>query len=179
MKTIEIEDFIHAVYPMHTYLLTSINENGKTNIITIDWLTVLSRNPPLVGVAVSPKRYTHKLIMSSKEFIINVPDISMADETLACGTLSGKNVDKFKKLGLKKLPSKTLKTHIIKGCIAFVECKVVGFKKYGDHTFFIGSIQASYAKEGFLKEFKPILHVKGSIFTTTSGKTIKAKSSRS
>ena len=179
MKTIEIEDFIHAVYPMHTYLLTSIDKNEKTNIITIDWLTVLSRNPPLVGVAVSPKRYTHKLITSSKEFIVNVPDISMVDETLACGTLSGKNVDKFKKLGLKKLPSKTLKTHIIKGCIAFVECKVIDFKKYGDHTFFVGSIQASYAKEGFLKEFKPILHVKGNIFTTISGKTIKAKSSRS
>ncbi|MCX6088510.1 MAG: flavin reductase, partial [Caldiserica bacterium] len=62
-----------------------------------------------------------------------------------------------------------------KGCIAFVECKVVGFKKYGDHTFFIGSIQASYAKEGFLKEFKPILHVKRNIFTTTSEKIIKLK----
>jgi flavin reductase (DIM6/NTAB) family NADH-FMN oxidoreductase RutF len=179
VEIIDIEDSIRCIYPMRTYLLTALDKNGKTNIITVDWLTVLSRKPSLIGVSISPKRYSHKLIMSSKEFIINVPDISMANETLACGKLSGETFDKFKKLRLKKSPSRTLKTLIIKDCVAFVECKVKDFKKYGDHTLFVGSIQASYAKEGFLKEFKPILHMKGSIFTTTSGKIVKAKSYQS
>jgi len=177
VEVIDIKDSIRCIYPMRTYLLTARDKNGKTNIIAVDWLTVLSRNPPLIGVSISPKRYSHKLIKLSKEFIINIPCIAMANETLACGTLSGKNFDKFKKLGLKKLPSRTLKTLIIKDCVAFVECKMIDFKKYGDHTFFVGSIQASYAKKEFLKEFKPILHMKGSFFTTISGKITKAKSS--
>jgi flavin reductase (DIM6/NTAB) family NADH-FMN oxidoreductase RutF len=174
MKTIDIEDGIRCVYPMRTYLLTAEDKKGKTNIIAVDWLTVLSRNPPLIGVAISPKRYTHNLIISSKEFVVNIPTISMVNKVLACGTLSGRNTNKFEKLELIKLPSRTLKTHIIEACAAFIECRLVDFKDYGDHTFFVGSIQASYAKEGFLKDLKPILHTKGNSFTTISEKIVKA-----
>jgi flavin reductase (DIM6/NTAB) family NADH-FMN oxidoreductase RutF len=176
MKKINIENGIRCMYPMRTYLLTTVNKNGKTNIITVDWVSVISRNPPIICAAISPKRYSHDLILSSKEFIINVPDMSMLDKTFICGSTSGKNFNKFSRLSLKKSNSKTLKTSIIEDCVAFIECKVVDYKDYGDHKLFIGEVKASYANEKFLKDdFKPVLHLKSNLFTTVLKKITKAK----
>jgi flavin reductase (DIM6/NTAB) family NADH-FMN oxidoreductase RutF len=42
-----------------------------------------------------------------------------------CGTVSGRDYDKFKEKQLTAIPSKKVKTPIIKECILHFECRVV------------------------------------------------------
>jgi flavin reductase (DIM6/NTAB) family NADH-FMN oxidoreductase RutF len=90
---VELKDWVRALYPMHTFLITSIGEKG-TNVFTVDWITVISRRPAILCVSVSPLRYSHKLIKESDEFIVNVPPAELLEKAYKCGVLSGRNCDK-------------------------------------------------------------------------------------
>lgn len=169
---VELRDWVRVLYPMHTFLITSTGEKG-TNVFTVDWITVISRQPAILCVSVSPLRYSHKLIKKSSEFIVNVPSMELLEKVNKCGVLSGRDYDKFETLGLEKAPSKMLKTEIVKDCVAFLECKVIDARDYGDHTLFVGAVLASYAKKEFSDSYKPIFHIRGSIYSTKSEEQTK------
>ncbi len=42
----------HLLYPLRTYLIVA-GRGDEVNVMTADWVTVLSRDPFIVGVAVS------------------------------------------------------------------------------------------------------------------------------
>lgn len=94
------------LHPMHTVLVTSVGKEGKPNIITLAWVMPTSNDPPLVAISVSPKRYSEKLIRESGEFIINIPTAKLLSQTIACGSISGRDYDKFKETSLTAVQAK-------------------------------------------------------------------------
>jgi len=138
---------------MRTYLVVS-GHGEEANVMAADWVTVLSHDPTLIGVAISPKRYSHKLINKYKEFVISVPSIDMIDDVWISGTLSGPS--KLRKMKITLVPSTKIGTPSIKEALANIECKVVDTRTYGDHSLFVGEIVGySYCKEAF-REWEPI-----------------------
>ncbi len=125
--------------PGEVVLVTS-RVGEKSNIITIAWQSPLSRQPPLVGISVDKTRYSHKLIVSSKEFVINIPTIELLEQVMECGRTSGKEVDKFQLTKLTPMNSQELQIPRIKECVGWLECKLVNSVECGDHTLFIGEI---------------------------------------
>ncbi len=150
------------IYPRLVVLASCINPaTGKPNIITIAWATPLSMNPPLVGILIAPRRYSHELISRAKEFVINIPTVEILDKAIKCGRTSGRKHDKFSEFGLTAKPAKVIKSPIIEECIAHLECKLVNKITTGDHTLFVGEVVAAYANEGaFDGEFMEIEKVR-------------------
>ncbi|MCU0851008.1 MAG: flavin reductase family protein [Candidatus Thermoplasmatota archaeon] len=142
-----IEKYYHYAFPMQTVLVTSNDEKNNTNIITLAWHTPISRNPPLYGISISPKRYSYTLIKKNKEFVINFMPYSEVEAADYCGTHSGKNTDKLCQTGLTLKPSQKLKTPLIKEGYAHLECKLVKTTPIGDHTLFVGEVVAVSAEE--------------------------------
>ena len=64
-------------YPRVAAIITTRSED-KTNAMTAAWHTPVSYSPPLFAVAISPKRYTYRLITVSKEFAVNFMPASHA-----------------------------------------------------------------------------------------------------
>ncbi|MEM2784315.1 MAG: flavin reductase family protein, partial [Nitrososphaerota archaeon] len=113
-------------------------------------------------------RYTHKLIEETEDFTINVPKKGMKDIIDFCGSVSGREVDKFKEKNLTPLPSKKVKSPIIAQCPINYECKVI-YKTIIDpkiieksinseyyssgnyHTIFFGEILAIHVDENLIK----------------------------
>lgn len=172
------------LHPKLAVLLTCVDKEGKANIITLAWTMPVSIEPPLVAVSIAPRRYSHKMIQETKEFVINIPTIEFAKETLFCGRRSGRDMDKFKETKLTPSPAKTVKAPIIKECVAHLECKLYKQIPAGDHTLFIGEIQAAYANESLfgykydLKKAKLIFHLGGNKFTTVRTKVVTPSLSR-
>ncbi|AMQ18909.1 flavin reductase family protein [Thermococcus peptonophilus] len=125
------------LYPMRTYLVVS-GKDEETNIMAADWVTVLSHRPFMVGVAVSPKRYTHRLIKKYGEFVISVPTLKMLDDVWIAGTRSGPS--KLGEMNITLVPSKKVSVPSIKEAAANIECRVADARDYGDHTFFVGEV---------------------------------------
>jgi flavin reductase (DIM6/NTAB) family NADH-FMN oxidoreductase RutF len=138
----------------------------------------VSIDPPLVAISIAPKRYSHKLIEKTKEFVVNIPTMDIVKETLVCGRRSGKTYDKFKETELTPLPAKMVQPPIIKECVAHLECKLFQQITVGDHTLFIGRVLTAYADDGVfdekfdLRKVKPVYHVGGDDFTTLVPKIV-------
>lgn len=150
VKVTEGLDFL--LLPRPVILVTTLDQNDKPNIITIGWATPVSHEPLIVAIAVSPKRYSYGLIDNKREFVVNVPDISLAEKSNWCGRKSGRKFDKFAETGWTVEPGVTIKTPHIAECYLFLECKVVQQVISGDHTTFFGEVVDAYAaKDTFQK----------------------------
>ncbi len=107
-------------------LLVSVDKRGKPNPMTIGWGSVGEIwNIPIFIVLVRPSRYTYSLIEQTGDFTVNICDESMKEITMYCGTVSGRDYDKFKEKKLTPLKSEFIKSPIIKECKINFECRVV------------------------------------------------------
>ncbi len=147
---IPLRDFLQANPPSVVVLATCVDASGKPNIITLGMFMPISFDPPLVCIGVSPKRYSHKLIEETGEFVINVPTEDIIEETHFCGTKSGRDYDKFKETGLTPRPASKVKPPLIEECYAHLECRVVQRYTCGDHTLFIGEVVAAHINKEVL-----------------------------
>jgi flavin reductase (DIM6/NTAB) family NADH-FMN oxidoreductase RutF len=95
--------------PTSVVLATCVSADGKPNIITLGMYMPVSSSPPLVAIAVSPKRYSHQLIAETGEFVVNVPTKEIVKQTILCGTVSGREHDKFVEAGLHPMQASKVK----------------------------------------------------------------------
>ena len=166
------------LHPMHTVIVSCGDKQGKPNLTTMAWAMPASFSPPLVAISLSPKRYSHSLIQETKEFVINIPSTELIQQTLKCGTTSGKNLDKFAETNLTQMASKKVKPPAIKECIAHLECKLHSHFIVGDHTIFVGEIIEAYTDKGIFEdkydlEKAPMLyHTGGNTFVTLNPKNL-------
>jgi flavin reductase (DIM6/NTAB) family NADH-FMN oxidoreductase RutF len=158
-------------------MATCINSEGRANIITLGMYMPISFDPPLVCIGVSPKRYSHDLILQSGEFVVNVPSIDLEKEMHYCGVESGKDVDKFAETGLTPLQGTKVKPPLIEECFGHLECQVVQSYVCGDHTLFIGEVLAASINQEViadgnqdLLEARPIVQKNESYLTVTDNK---------
>lgn len=164
---------------MHTVLVSCVGKAGKPNITTVAWAMPTSMNPPLVAISLAPTRHSHVLIEESGEFIINIPTMEILQAVYACGSLTGRSFDKFKKTNLTPMPAKAVKAPAIRECIAHIECAVNSKCTTGDHTIFVGKILEAYADMGVftesydLKKTRMLYHAGGNNFALLEPKLYK------
>jgi flavin reductase (DIM6/NTAB) family NADH-FMN oxidoreductase RutF len=149
---VNISSAYRLLHPMHTVLVSCVGKAGKPNVTTMAWAMPTSINPPLVAISLAPARHSHTLIEESGEFIINIPTLEIIQAVYACGNLSGRSFDKFKKANLTQMPAKKVKAPAIRECVGHLECEVIDQLKTGDHTVFVAKILEAYADMGVFGE---------------------------
>jgi flavin reductase (DIM6/NTAB) family NADH-FMN oxidoreductase RutF len=173
-KTIPLSHAHRLINHGPTVLVTS-RLGEKINIMTASWQMPVSFKPALVAIAIGHKRFSHKLILQSREFVINIPHSGMIKEVWYCGTHSGKDINKFESCKLTPVKAQKVKAPLIQECIGNIECKLYSHHEAGDHTIFVGEVIAASVKEGFfdvylrvdLKEAKTLHHLGGGVFCQT------------
>jgi flavin reductase (DIM6/NTAB) family NADH-FMN oxidoreductase RutF len=107
-------------------LLVSQGNEGIPNVMAIGWgsLGILWRRP-VFTVLVRFSRYTYKMIEESGEFSVNILPPGREEVAKYCGTVSGRDFNKFEVKQLTAVPSSRLKIPIIKECIIHFECKII------------------------------------------------------
>jgi flavin reductase (DIM6/NTAB) family NADH-FMN oxidoreductase RutF len=153
-------------------VLVTASYKDRANVMTAAWTTPISLKPMLVGVSIHPARFTHDLVKRSGEFALNVPGRPLAEKVKLCGTLSGRDVDKFKEVGLTMFEAKYIRAPLIEECIGNLECAVVEAIPLGDHTLFVGEVVAAWVEEDAFdeawkleaEEAKPLHHLGGDYY---------------
>lgn len=105
-------------------LVTSAH-GGKANVMAASWAMPLDFVPPKVIVIVDANTLTRKLIDASGEFGLQVPTRAIAAQTLAAGSRSGLNGDKFAECGIRAFAARRIGAPMIEGCAAWLECRVI------------------------------------------------------
>lgn len=144
LKECKVDEAILRKYPEQVVLVTSVDTNGKPNIITVGWTMFCSGTPPMVAIAIGKTRYSHDSILKSGCFGYAFPDAKLKQAMLYCGSQSGRNVDKFKETGLTAQPAKVIRAPLIAECPVNFECEVVHAYDSGSHTIFVGKLVAAW-----------------------------------
>lgn len=148
----ELREPSEALFPVSVVMVSCVDRNNKANIITLAWVGVVCSDPPTIGIAIRPGRYSHGLIKETQEFVVNIPNLDLIKETDWCGTVSGRDVDKFKKTGLTKIPAAKVKPPLIKECPVNIECKLKQILNLGVHDLFLGEVVAVHYDEEILDD---------------------------
>jgi flavin reductase (DIM6/NTAB) family NADH-FMN oxidoreductase RutF len=143
-----------SLYPTPVVLVTSVDGDGKPNIVTLAWTGVLCSKPPKIGISVAPQRYSHDLIRKSGEFVVNVPTTDILKQVDYCGRTSGRKVEKFKEAKLIPEKAKKVQPPLIKECPINMECVVNNFVELGSHDLFVGEIVCVDVDESLSKTGK-------------------------
>lgn len=135
------------------------------NTMTIGWAMfgVIWQKPVLM-VAVRKTRHTFGLMEKASDFTVSVPSGDMSRETAFCGTKSGRDVDKFKRCGLKTANGRHVASPIIQTSGIHFECKKIYqsamnpadldsvldqtiYPQKDYHTLYFGEVLACYETE--------------------------------
>ena len=144
VKTYKKADF--PVSKIRRYLepgpvvLVSSSWNGKKNIMTMGWHSVLEFTPSLVGCLISSANRSFKMIRESEECVINIPTADMAKQVVGVGNTSGRDIDKFEEFGLTPLRAKTVGAPMIAECYASFEGQLAEGKMIPRYNLFIWEV---------------------------------------
>lgn len=155
-------------------VMVTTARHGKPNIMIMSWHTMMEFEPPLVGCVISNRNYSFGLLKATKECVINIPTLEIAEKVVGCGNTSGVKIDKFKKFGLTPKPASQVGAPLIEECYANLECLVVDTKMVAEYCFFILEVVKAWIDP---KVKNPqTIHHRGYGRFMVAGKTIKIKS---
>ena len=77
-------------------VLVSCACDGRTNIMTMGWQTVMEFTPSLVGCVISNANHSFGMIERSRECVINLPTTKLTDIVVGIGNTTGAEIDKFR-----------------------------------------------------------------------------------
>ncbi len=100
---------------------------GQNNVMTIGWAQIgVIWRKPIMTVLVRKSRYTKTLLDGSKEFTVSVPlNCDKQKELAYCGTISGRDEDKFATQKIKLLESEKINTPCLDMPGLHYECMVL------------------------------------------------------
>ena len=142
----------NMLYPLPVVMVSVADKDGKNNIITIAWTGTICSNPPMVSISVRPERYSYDILKETGEFVINLTTKNLTYATDYCGVKSGRDVDKFKEMGLTPLPGKEVKAPLIAESPVNIECKVTQVIPLGSHDMFLAEVVAVHVDEKYMDE---------------------------
>lgn len=152
MQKVQITPF-RPIYPSPAALITSVDGDGKANIVTLgECFNISIARPVIVGIAIRTATYSHGLIRRQGEFTVNLPTADLLEKVDGIGSVSGRDCDKFERFGLTPLPARQVAPPLIAECPLNVECKVLGEQEVGDHQLFLGQVLVEHVDADRLDE---------------------------
>jgi flavin reductase (DIM6/NTAB) family NADH-FMN oxidoreductase RutF len=131
MAKTQVGPFEYLSETMHSLpdpglLLVSRDQRRRPNAMTIGWGSIgIYWGQPIFVVPVRVSRYTYRCIERTGDFTVNVLPRKLAEVAAFCGTVSGRDHDKFAEARLTAVPGRFVLSPTIEECLISYECKVV------------------------------------------------------
>jgi flavin reductase (DIM6/NTAB) family NADH-FMN oxidoreductase RutF len=116
----------------------------------------VSLDPPLVLVCIERDANSHDGIASAGAFCVNILDCDQ--ETIARRFADDDVTEKFRALAYHPAQSGA---PVLDDALAWIDCRVWDARPAGDHTVFIGEVQAGDARAGDARGSTPLVFYRG------------------
>lgn len=137
--------------PVPIVMLSIAGSDGDgPDIITPAWAGTVCSAPPMLSISLRQSRHAYALLQRSHEFVVNVPRASQVREVDLCGSLSGRDCDKFAACGFHAVPGARVSAPMIEECPINIECATRHRLSLGAHDLLIGAILAVHYDEEVL-----------------------------
>lgn len=172
-KSLPLSQVYRLIEPGPVVLVSTMS-GKRANIMTMSWHMMVDFVPPLIACVISNRDYTFDILSKTKECVINIPTVELAKKVVACGSTSGRNVDKFKKFGLTSSAGAMVHAPLIDECYANLECKVTDTKLVARYGIFICEVVKAWIDRS--QKNPRTIHHHGRGTFVVDGETIKLPS---
>ena len=172
-RSFPLTEVYRLLEPGPVVLLTTTSK-GRANIMAQSWHTMMEFEPPMVACVVSNRNFTFKALKATRECVINIPTVELAEKVVACGNHSGRDIDKFETFQLTPAAASRVQAPLIAECYANLECRVVDTRAVGRYCLFILEVLKAWIDPA-RKHPRTIHHMGRGVFMV-AGKTIKLHS---
>ena len=155
-------------------VLVSSTWEGKTNIMTLGWQTILEFSPSLIGLMISRGNHSFQMIRNSGQCVINLPTTALTDIVVGIGNTSGREVNKSVQFGLTAEDASEVDAPLITECHASFECRMHDDALVEKYNFFIFEVVKAHVAES--PKHPQTLHYTGDGVFMVSGKIIGRRS---
>ena len=137
-------------------VVTTRDSQGRPAGLTASAFTSVSLNPPMILVCVAQNAQSYEALQGADRFAVNI--LGQGQETLSnrFATKSSSAAEKFEGIGYK--PG-MLGLPILADALASLECTTIHAYPGGDHTIFVGRIEAGASRDDDGAE--PLLYYRG------------------
>ncbi|MEL7659688.1 MULTISPECIES: flavin reductase family protein [Acetobacterium] len=133
-------------------VLVTCGEAASENIITVGWTGVLNTKPPMTYISLRPGRLSYEIITATREFTINLSTVALVNAVDFCGVRSGREINKFERMGLAAIPGDTVKCPMLAASPLSLECHVKEIIPLGTHDMFMAEIQAVHVEDTLIDD---------------------------
>jgi flavin reductase (DIM6/NTAB) family NADH-FMN oxidoreductase RutF len=113
--------------------------------VTVNAFASVSLRPPLVMVCIDKRSHLHDLVAQSGFFVANILGAHQQELSRRFAGQTGDRNERFRQtpyhLGVTGAP-------VLDGVLAHVECRVLAIYPGGDHSIFLGQVEAMGATAG-------------------------------
>ncbi|MDX9972480.1 MAG: flavin reductase family protein [FCB group bacterium] len=157
------------LYPTPVMVVGSYSAEGLPNVMTASWGGICCSDPPCLAVSIREARMTHGNIVRNRAFTVSLPSSSQAAEADYIGMVSGRDENKFEKLGLTAVLGDHVEAPYVGEFPMVIECRLLHTFELGAHTQFVGQIVDVKVDDSVLTEereidlarLRPILYAPG------------------
>jgi len=124
--------------------------DGRPNFMAMAWVTRVNYNPCIMAMAVNKKHASHRAILETGQYSINLPSVDMVAETDYAGLASGNRTDKSDlfEVHFGELENAPL----IKQCPLAMEFTLLNKMELTNDTVFVGQLVDAWSEERFLTD---------------------------
>jgi len=173
MKALSLSKVYQLLEPGPVVLLTTADK-GRANVMAMSWHMMIEFEPPQIACVVSGNNFSFAALRAMGECIIAVPTRKLAAKVVQVGNSSGRNIDKFAKFGLTKIPAARVGPPLIADCFANLECKVIDSQLVEKYNLFILEVLKAWIDPA--QKHPKTIHHHGYGTFVVDGPTLKLKS---
>ena len=155
-------------------VMVTTARGGRPNVMTLSWHTMMEFEPPLVGCIVSDRNHSFGLLKATRECVINIPTVEIAEKVVGCGNSSGRTTDKFETFCLTPKTAARVGAPLIEECYANLECRVADTRMVARYGLFVVEVIQAWI-DPTVKNPRTIHHLGNGNFMV-AGERIKLRS---
>jgi flavin reductase (DIM6/NTAB) family NADH-FMN oxidoreductase RutF len=125
----QLEDFplpdVFHLLESGPVILVTTSDGEKPDVMAMSWHMMVDFDPPLISFVMSSGNLSQKNLRKTHECVIAVPGVDLMEKVVDIGNCSGRDVDKFSKFSVTRLPAGKVRAPLVGECLANVECRVV------------------------------------------------------
>jgi flavin reductase (DIM6/NTAB) family NADH-FMN oxidoreductase RutF len=130
--------------------------------------------PGPVVLLTTARNASFDTLKATKQCVINIPTLELANQVVGVGNCSGRTVDKFAKFGLSPVEAAEVQAPLIKECYASLECKVADTRLVNRYNFFILEVVQAWVDTAVKQP--QTLHHRGNGVFAVAGEPVKLRS---
>jgi len=141
------------VVPRPIALVTTMDNEGRTNAAPFSFFNVMGTEPPMAVIAPSnrddgtPKDTAANLILNG-ECVIHLCDEAVAAKMVECARVLPPGVTEISRAGFTTRKAERVKPPILVECPVALECRLLDIRTYGENRLVVVEILLAHVRDG-------------------------------